>query len=129
MPNLPDYPPDAAICRLLAAGPLTTRAIADQISAPERTVRHRIRQLRLQGWLETDFYGAHQLIEPLPSPESPSAGDGGAIAAARQSSAPRRRRAPRWTWRHLPLLPPCRLWRLGSWHGGSSTSQPVNSHA
>jgi len=43
MAELPAYPPDAAICRLLTGRPLPTAAIADRLGMPERTVRHRLR--------------------------------------------------------------------------------------
>ena len=64
MAELPAYPPDAAICRLLTGRPLPTAAIADRLGMPERTVRHRLRQLRQTGVLATGSDGLHRLAAP-----------------------------------------------------------------
>jgi len=61
MDNLPTYPPDTAICRLLAAGPLPTPAIAVRLAMPERTARHRLHQLRRGGVVVTGDDGLHRL--------------------------------------------------------------------
>jgi hypothetical protein len=60
----PAYDPDAAIMRLLAAGPLPTRAIAGALGMPARTTRHRVRQLRRSGAVTTGNDGFHRLADP-----------------------------------------------------------------
>jgi hypothetical protein len=64
MAELPTYPPDAAIYRLLATGPLPTAAIAVRLAMPERTVRHRLAQLRRAGVVVTGGDGLHHLAAP-----------------------------------------------------------------
>lgn len=68
MAELPAYPTDADICRLLADGPLPTAAIAARLAVPDRTVRHRLARLRLAGAVATGTDGRHRLAEgPLPA--------------------------------------------------------------
>ena len=64
MADLPMYPPDTAICRLLAAGPLPTAGVAARLAMPERTARHRLRQLRRSGVVVAGQDGLHHLAEP-----------------------------------------------------------------
>ena len=64
MAKRPAYPPDAAICRLLADGPLPTAVIAERLAMPIRTVRHRLRQLRASRLVDTDADGLHRLAAP-----------------------------------------------------------------
>ncbi|HVA85258.1 MAG TPA: winged helix-turn-helix domain-containing protein [Candidatus Saccharimonadales bacterium] len=64
MTELPTYPTDAAIYRLLAGGPLPTAAIADRLAMPERTARHRLHQLRRSGVVVSDTNGLHRLAVP-----------------------------------------------------------------
>jgi biotin operon repressor len=61
MPELPAYPVDAAICRLLAGGPLPTAAIADRLAMSDRTVRYRLTRLRRAGMVVTDPDRLHRL--------------------------------------------------------------------
>jgi len=49
MADLATYPTDQAICRLLAGEALPTAAIAYRLGLPDRTARHRLRQLRRAG--------------------------------------------------------------------------------
>lgn len=67
MAEPPIYDPDAAITRLLAAGPLPTRAIAGALGMPARTVRHRVRQLRRSGAVTTGADGFHRIAGPGPA--------------------------------------------------------------
>lgn len=60
----PAYPPDAAICRLLADGPLPTTAVAERLAMPIRTTRHRLRQLREASVVVTGADGLHRLAAP-----------------------------------------------------------------
>jgi hypothetical protein len=61
MADWPSYPPDVAICRLLAGEPLPTATIADRLASPVRTVRHRLRQLRRDGVVVVGADGLHHL--------------------------------------------------------------------
>lgn len=76
MIELPDYSTDAAICRLLASGPLPTITIAEQLAIPDRTVRHRLSRLRQAGVVVTGSDGLHCLVAPalaeLPTGTSPT---------------------------------------------------------
>jgi hypothetical protein len=65
MAEPPVYATDAAICRLLAEGPLPTAAIAARLAIPERTARHRLRQLRRSGTVVTGTDGLHRLAAPV----------------------------------------------------------------
>ena len=63
--ELPVYhPADAGICRLLAGGSLPTAAIADGLTMPDRTVRHRLFRLRRAGLIVTGPDGLHRLAAP-----------------------------------------------------------------
>jgi biotin operon repressor len=64
MPELPAYPFDAAICRLLVGGPLSTAAIADRLAMSDRTVRYRLTRLRLTGFVVRGGDGLHRLADP-----------------------------------------------------------------
>jgi hypothetical protein len=55
----PANPNDAAICRLLAAGPAPTTALAERLGVPERTVRHRLYRLRQAGRVVSGADGLH----------------------------------------------------------------------
>lgn len=79
MAELPVYVTDAAICRLLADGPLPTVAIAARLGVPERTVRHRLCRLRQTRIVVSDSGGLHRLAAPV-SP-APIAGPLPALAA------------------------------------------------
>lgn len=68
MAELPIYPTDAAICRLLADGPLPTATIADRLGMPDRTVRHRLRRLREAGAVVSGSDGRHRLAGTVPLP-------------------------------------------------------------
>jgi hypothetical protein len=69
MTDTPANRTDAAICRLLAAGPAPTVAIAARIGAPQRTVRHRVFRLRQAGAVVTGTDGLHRLAAPVtPAP-------------------------------------------------------------
>ena len=61
------YPTDAAICGLLAAGPLPTAALAARLAIPERTVRHRLYRLRQAGTVVSGPDGLHHLAAPVPA--------------------------------------------------------------
>lgn len=74
-------PTDAAICGLLAAGPLPTAALAERLGSPERSVRHRLYRLRQAGSVVTDLDGLHHLAAP-PS-GAPLAGPGDLAAPDR----------------------------------------------
>lgn len=63
MAEWPTYSPDAAICRLLADGPLPPAAIAERLGMPVRTARHRLRQLRRDGVVEVGADGLHHLAD------------------------------------------------------------------
>ena len=67
MSELPEYPSDAAICRLLAAGPLSTASIAKRLAMPERTVRYRLGELRRAGFVASGIDGLHRLADPVAS--------------------------------------------------------------
>ena len=56
---------DAAICRLLAGGPLPTAALAAGLAMPERTVRHRLYRLRQAGAVVSGPDGMHRLAAPV----------------------------------------------------------------
>ena len=58
------YPTDVAICRLLAAGPLSTRDLATRLAIPERTTRHRLYRLRQAGVVVSGPDGLHHLAAP-----------------------------------------------------------------
>jgi hypothetical protein len=58
-------PTDIAICRLLAAGPLPTAALAERLAIPERTTRHRVYRLRQAGAVITGIDGLHHLAVPV----------------------------------------------------------------
>lgn len=74
------HPTDAAICRLLAAAPLPTGAIAARLAIPDRTARYRLGRLRLAGTVLTGSDGVHRLVVPVGSaqtaPEPPLAATG-----------------------------------------------------
>ncbi len=61
MPEPPAYPFDAAICRLLAGGPLSTAAIADRLATSDRTARRSLARLRQAGMVVTDPDRLHRL--------------------------------------------------------------------
>jgi hypothetical protein len=89
MPELPAYPTDAAICRLLAGGPLPTAAIAARLAMPERTARHRLHQLGRWGLVVTGPDGrSHRLAGASPPALAAATtglaatGDGSAAAIA-----------------------------------------------
>lgn len=63
---------DAAICRLLAAGPVPTAELAARLAIPERTARHRLYRLRQAGAVVTDDDGWHRLADPLPGLAAPA---------------------------------------------------------
>jgi DNA-binding Lrp family transcriptional regulator len=84
MAELPTYPTDAAMCRLLAEGPLPSTAIADRLAMPDRTVRHRLSQLRRAGLVVSGDDGLHRLAGALPALAVASAGP----AAAPVTGAP-----------------------------------------
>ena len=64
--DAPANPTDAAICGLLAAGPLPTRDLATRLGIPERTVRHRLYRLRQAGVVVSGPDGLHHLAAPVP---------------------------------------------------------------
>jgi hypothetical protein len=64
MNDLAANPTDTAICRLLAAGPLPTAALAARLAVPDRTVRHRLYRLRQAGAVVTSPDGLHLLAAP-----------------------------------------------------------------
>ena len=64
--DAPANPTDAAICGLLAAGPLPTRDLATRLAIPERTVRHRLYRLRQAGVVVSGPDGLHHLAAPVP---------------------------------------------------------------
>jgi len=66
MTDTPANRTDAAICRLLVAGPAPTVAIAARLEVPERTVRHRLYRLRQAGTVVTGPDGLHSLAAPVP---------------------------------------------------------------
>jgi hypothetical protein len=65
MTDAPANLTDAAICRLLAAGPAPTVALAARLGVPERTVRHRLYRLRQTGVVVDDSGGLHWLTVPV----------------------------------------------------------------
>ena len=65
--DTPTNPTDAAICGLLAAGPLPTRDLATRLVIPERTVRHRLYRLRQAGTVVSGPDGLHHLAAPVPA--------------------------------------------------------------
>ncbi len=91
MAERPANPTDAALCRLLAAGPVPTAEVAARLAIPERTARHRLYRLRQAGVLVTDADGRHRLADPLPGLAAPLAAggvpDGGPLPQA--DAAPR----------------------------------------
>ena len=66
MTDPPTYPTDAAICTLLAAGPLPTADLATRLGIPKRTARYRLVRLRQAGLVVTDSDRRHHLAAPLP---------------------------------------------------------------
>ncbi len=60
-------PTDIAICRLLAAGPVPTVAMARQLGVPERTVRYRLSRLRQTGAVVSGSDGLHRQTAPVPT--------------------------------------------------------------
>jgi hypothetical protein len=84
------HPTDAAILALLEDEPLPARAVAAQLDLPERTARHRLRQLRACGLITKDLMGLHHPsgleldFEPRhkPTPAIPSEGEGNEGLAA-----------------------------------------------
>ncbi len=79
MTDTPTNPTDAAICGLLAAGPLSTRDLAARLVIPKRTVRHRLYRLRQAGTVVSGPDGLHRLAAPVPV--APIAGGLPALAA------------------------------------------------
>jgi biotin operon repressor len=88
MPELPAYPPDAAICRLLAEEPLPTAVIADRLGMPDRTVRYRLAQLRRAGVVFTGDDGLHYLAAPAGPDLAAPAGPDLAAPAGPDLAAP-----------------------------------------
>jgi len=100
MAERPVYDTDAAICRLLADGPLPTAAIAARLAIPERTARHRLRQLRRSGTVVTGADGLHRLAAPVVEDLAAAVPDLAAPAVARESpasGAPSREDGGGWT--------------------------------
>lgn len=87
MADLPMYATDAAMCRLLAEGPLPTAAIAARLAIPERTARHRLAQLRRSGVVVAGTDGLHRLAVAL-SPGVAAAGPGLAATGDGPAAAP-----------------------------------------
>ena len=93
MAERPVYATDAAMCRLLADGPLPTAAIAARLAIPERTARHRLRQLRRSGTVVSGLDGLHRLAAPVVAdlaaavPDLAAAGDLAAPVVARDRPA------------------------------------------
>ena len=79
MPELPANTSDAAICQLLAGGPLPTEAIADRLAMPDRTVRYRLARLRQAGVVVTD---TDKLLHQLAAPPLPALADPALAIAA-----------------------------------------------
>ncbi len=79
-------PTDTAICRLLAAGPLPTAALATGLGIPERTARHRLYRLRQAGTVVSGPDGRHRLAAPVPA--APTAGSVHLAASAGDLAAP-----------------------------------------
>ena len=73
-------PTDIAICRLLAAEPLPTAALAARLGSPKRSVRHRLFRLRQAGTVVSGPDGLHHLAAPVPA--APIAGPLPPLAAA-----------------------------------------------
>jgi hypothetical protein len=72
MAELPANGSDAAMCRLLADGPLPTNAIADRLAIRDRAVRYRLARLRAAGVVVTGPDGLHRLAtDPLPAIAAP----------------------------------------------------------
>ena len=67
MTDTPTYPTDVAICRLLAAGPLPTAALAARLGMPARTARYRLARLRQAGVVVSRSDGLHHLAAPVPA--------------------------------------------------------------
>jgi hypothetical protein len=67
MTDAPVNPTDAAICGLLATGPLPAAALAIRLGIPERTARHRLYRLRQAGTVVTDSERRHHLAAPMPA--------------------------------------------------------------
>jgi DNA-binding transcriptional ArsR family regulator len=76
MPDRPANATDAAIVRLLAAGPASTAELAAWLAIPRRTIRHRLYRLRQAGVVATDAVGRHRLLGPATDLAAPvAAGD------------------------------------------------------
>ncbi|MGD0408865.1 MAG: winged helix-turn-helix domain-containing protein [Candidatus Limnocylindrales bacterium] len=72
MAELPANGSDAAMCLLLADGPLPTNAIADRLAIRDRAVRYRLARLRAAGVVVTGPDGLHRLAtDPLPAIAAP----------------------------------------------------------
>jgi hypothetical protein len=67
MTDAPANPTDIVICRLLAAGPLPTRDLAERLGIPERTARHRLVRLRQAAVVVSGPDGLHRLAAPVPA--------------------------------------------------------------
>ncbi|MDA8201297.1 MAG: winged helix-turn-helix domain-containing protein [Chloroflexi bacterium] len=81
MPDQRDNPTDAAICRLLTAGPLPTAELVARLGIPARTARHRLYRLRQAGAVIDDG-GRHRLAAQPADPEADLAAPGAAALAA-----------------------------------------------
>jgi hypothetical protein len=94
MPELPTYPPDAEICRLLAEEPMPTAAIVNRLAMPVRTVRHRLHQLRRWGVVVTGDDGLHRLAglagADLAAPAGPEIASLAGLAGPEMAGLPRR---------------------------------------
>ncbi len=146
MADPPVHATDAAICRLLADGPLPTAAIAARLAIPERTARHRLRQLRRSGVVVTGTDGLHRLAAPAgadlaaadvvrdhPASGAPSGEDDGhwtviallAVVGIGLAAALVSRRAP------PPPSPPAPPWgfttRAAGSRGGRGRPAPADS--
>lgn len=82
-------PTDAAICRLLAGGPLPTAAIADRLALPERTARYRLGRLRQAGTVITGIDRLHRLAGVAPAVRAADGADLAAIGAAEPTATAR----------------------------------------
>jgi hypothetical protein len=85
MADWPTYSTDAAICRLLAGGPLPTASVAEQLAMPVRSARYRLAQLRRDGVVAVGADGLYHLAAlaapDLAAPTDRSTTDGGLQAA------------------------------------------------
>ncbi len=91
MAELPTYPTDAAMCRLLAEGPLPSATIANRLAMPDRTVRYRLSRLRRAGVVVTGPDGLHRLAGPVTAVAAAAvdlAASGDGPAAALMAAAP-----------------------------------------